>query len=106
MDTPSRYSICASPIKSSRHRFEGDDPAMSKPISRAFVRAGALILVLVGLAGCGINTVPRQDEQVKAAWSQVLNEYQRRSDLIPNLVETVKGYAQQEQKVLTDVVEA
>jgi LemA protein len=79
---------------------------MSMTIFRPFARAGALFLVLVGLAGCGINTVPRQDEQVKAAWSQVLNEYQRRSDLIPNLVETVKGYAHQEQTVLTDVTEA
>jgi LemA protein len=79
---------------------------MPKPISRAFARAGALFLVLVGLAGCGINDVPRQDEQVKAAWSEVLNQYQRRADLIPNLVETVKGYAHQEQTVLTDVTEA
>jgi LemA protein len=67
----------------------------------------ALSLVFaLGLAGCGVNQIPTQDEQVKAAWSQVLNEYQRRADLIPNLVETVKGYANQEQKVLTDVTEA
>jgi len=79
---------------------------MSKPLFRAFSRAGAVILVLVGLAGCGINAVPTQDEQVKAAWSEVLNQYQRRSDLIPNLVETVKGYAHQEQTVLTAVTEA
>jgi LemA protein len=58
------------------------------------------------LAGCGINTIPTLQEQAKAAWSQVLNQYQRRADLIPNLVETVKGYAAQESKVLTDVVEA
>ncbi|HWA92340.1 MAG TPA: LemA family protein [Rhizomicrobium sp.] len=62
--------------------------------------------ILVGVAGCGINDVPTQDEQVKAAWSQVLNEYKRRSDLIPNLVETVKGYARQEQSVLVGVTEA
>ena len=79
---------------------------MSKPIFRAFSRAGALFVVLAGLAGCGINAVPRQDEQVKAAWSEVLNQYQRRADLIPNLVETVKGYAHQEQTVLTAVTEA
>jgi LemA protein len=79
---------------------------MSKPIFRSFARARALFLVLVGLAGCGINDAPRQIEQVKAAWSQVLNEYQRRSDLIPNLVETVKGYAHQEQSVLEAVTEA
>jgi LemA protein len=67
-------------------------------------RAGlvsALGLMLIGIAGCGINAVPTQDEQVKAAWSQVLNEYQRRSDLIPNLVQTVKGYAAQEKSVLS-----
>ena len=73
---------------------------------RSTVRAGTLLLLLVGLAGCDVNAVPRQDEAVKAAWSQVLNQYQRRSDLIPNLVETVKGYARQEQQVLTDVTEA
>ena len=67
----------------------------------------AFALVLVGLPGCNhINRVPKLDEQVKAAWSQVLNEYQRRADLVPNLVETVKGYAHQEQQVLTQVTEA
>ncbi len=71
-----------------------------------FARLGAAMLFAVGLAGCGINTIPTQDEQVKAAWSQVLNEYQRRSDLIPNLVATVKGYAKQEQTVLTQVIQA
>ena len=58
------------------------------------------------LAGCGINTIPTLQEQAKAAWSEVLNQYQRRADLIPNLVETVKGFAAQEQEVLTQVVEA
>jgi LemA protein len=66
----------------------------------------ALMVVALGLSGCGINEIPRQDEQVKAAWSQVLNEYQRRNDLIPNLVNTVKGYAHQEQTVLTEVIQA
>jgi LemA protein len=66
----------------------------------------AAFLVAFGLSGCGINAIPSRDEQVKAAWSQVLNEYQRRSDLIPNLVATVKGYAHQEQTVLTDVIKA
>ena len=69
-------------------------------------RLVALALVLLGVAGCGINKIPTLDEQVKAAWSEVLNQYQRRTDLIPNLVETVKGYAHQEQQVLTQVVEA
>ncbi|MBV8976288.1 MAG: LemA family protein [Alphaproteobacteria bacterium] len=68
--------------------------------------AAALLIAAVGLSGCGINAIPTQDEQVKAAWSQVLNEYQRRSDLIPNLVQTVKGYAKQEQTVLIGVTEA
>ena len=64
-------------------------------------------LMLLGLSGCdAINRVPTLDEQVKAAWSQVLNQYQRRSDLIPNLVETVKGYASHEQQTLTAVTEA
>jgi len=66
-----------------------------------------LLLVLSSvLAGCGINTIPTLDEQAKAAWSQVQNQYQRRADLIPNLVETVKGYAQHEQDTLTAVIEA
>ena len=58
------------------------------------------------LAGCGINNIPQYDEQVKSAWSQVENQYQRRADLIPNLIETVKGYARQEQDTLTAVTEA
>lgn len=65
-----------------------------------------LIFALPALSGCGINTIPTQQEQAKAAWSEVLNQYQRRADLIPNLVETVKGYAAQEKDVLTSVVEA
>ena len=73
---------------------------------RALTRLMALGLVLGGLAGCGVNKIPTLDEQVKAAWSEVLNQYQRRADLIPNLVETVKGYAHQEQQVLTQVTEA
>jgi LemA protein len=72
-----------------------------------FTRRLALFALLAMLlAGCGVNEVPTLDEQVKGAWSEVLNQYQRRADLIPNLVETVKGYAQQEQKVLTDVTSA
>ena len=60
----------------------------------------------VGLSGCGYNTIQAQDEQIKAAWSEVINQYQRRADLIPNLVNTVKGYAQQEQDVLLGVTNA
>jgi LemA protein len=69
-------------------------------------RFAALGLVLFGLTACGINDVPTQDEQVKAAWSEVQNQYQRRADLIPNLVATVKGYAKQEETVLREVTEA
>jgi LemA protein len=73
---------------------------------RPLAGLAAFAFVLLGLSGCGINKIPALDEQVKAAWSEVLNQYQRRADLIPNLVETVKGYAHQEQQVLTQVVEA
>jgi LemA protein len=64
--------------------------------------AAAMLL----LSGCGYNTLQSADEQVKAAWSEVLNQYQRRADLVPNLVETVKAFAKQEQDVLTRVTEA
>ncbi|MCP5001427.1 MAG: LemA family protein [Hyphomicrobiales bacterium] len=73
------------------------------------VRPGLLIAMfvsLVTLSGCGINAIPTYEEQAKAAWSQVLNQYQRRADLIPNLIETVKGYAAHEKDVLTSVVDA
>jgi LemA protein len=68
----------------------------------------ALALVAVGLAlsACGYNTIPTLEEQAKARWGDVQNQYQRRADLIPNLVETVKGYAAQEKNVLTAVTEA
>lgn len=65
-----------------------------------------LLIIASFLTGCGINNIPTYDEQVKAAWSQVENQYQRRADLIPNLVETVKGFASHEQETLTAVVEA
>jgi LemA protein len=58
------------------------------------------------LAGCGINNIPTYEQSAKAAWSEVLSQYKRRADLIPNLVETVKGFAEQEKSVLTDVIEA
>ena len=63
-------------------------------------------LLLLNLAGCGYNTLQVEDEQVKASWSEVLNQYQRRADLVPNLVNTVKGYAAQEKEVLIKVTEA
>jgi LemA protein len=68
-------------------------------------RALMLVAVLL-LGGCGYNTLQSEDEQVKAAWAEVVNQYQRRADLIPNLVNTVKGFAAQEEKVLIGVTEA
>ena len=69
----------------------------------AWIAAAAAVLAL---SGCGYNDFQRLDEQVKAAWSEVLNQYQRRADLIPNIVNTVKGEANFEQETLTKVVEA
>ena len=72
--------------------------------------AGRFVLLAVvlgvSLAGCSVNNIPTQEETAKAKWSQVLNQYQRRADLIPNLVETVKGYAKQEAQVLEAVIAA
>jgi len=70
------------------------------------VRKLWVFLAALALSGCGYNEIQQKDEGVKAAWSEVTNQYQRRADLIPNLVATVKGYAQQEQEVLTRVTEA
>ena len=64
------------------------------------------LLLALTLSGCGINNIPTYDEKVKSSWGQVQNQYQRRADLIPNLVKTVKGFAAQEQETLTAVVEA
>jgi LemA protein len=67
-----------------------------------------IVVVLLGLlvSGCGVNNIPSYEEAAKAKWSDVLNQYQRRADLIPNLVETVKGYAAHERQVLEDVTKA
>ncbi len=65
-----------------------------------------MFMAAVNLSGCGYNTLQVQDEAIKAGWSEVLNQYQRRSDLVPNLVNTVKGYAAHEAKVLTEVTAA
>jgi len=70
------------------------------------ILAGLVLLVSLTLGGCGYNTIQTQDEAVKAAWSEVVNQYQRRADLIPNLVNTVKGFASQEERVLVGVTEA
>ena len=77
------------------------------PLIAKILGALAAMLVASCLSGCGaINRVPTLEEQAKSSWSEVQNQYQRRADLIPNLVETVKGYAQQEKDVLTSVIEA
>jgi LemA protein len=78
---------------------------MALRFSRLFALVTALLAALA-LSGCGYNDFQRLDEQVKAAWSEVLNQYQRRADLIPNIVNTVKGEANFEQETLTKVVEA
>jgi len=70
------------------------------------MRAFWIVLLTSLLSGCGYNTLQSTDEQIKASWAEVLNQYQRRTDLIPNLVNTVKGYAAQEQTVLLGVTEA
>ncbi|NKF22244.1 LemA family protein [Solimonas marina] len=66
----------------------------------------SLLAATTLLGGCGYNTLQSQDEQVKSTWAEVLNQYQRRADLVPNLVNTVKGYAQHEESVLTEVTNA
>jgi len=70
------------------------------------VLTALLLAATTLLGGCGYNTLQGADEQIKASWSEVLNQYQRRNDLVPNLVNTVKGFAAQEQKVLIDVTNA
>ena len=82
---------------------------MTTDLPRPGARAATLLAVALlplGLAGCGINAIPTKQEAAKAAWANVQSDYQRRADLIPNLVATVKGYAAQEQRVLVDVTEA
>lgn len=73
---------------------------------RRLSRVWAILILVAPLTACGVNQIPTLEEQAKAAWSQVLNQYQRRSDLVPNLVETVKGAANFERETLQAVVEA
>ena len=73
---------------------------------KRILTAALMLLVALGLSGCGYNTLQRTDENINATWSEVVNQYQRRADLIPNLVETVKGFAGQEREVLLGVTEA
>ncbi len=71
------------------------------------VLCGLAVAAICGLlSGCGYNSIQQKDEAVKAAWSEVVNQYQRRADLVPNLVNTVKGYAAHEERVLTEVTNA
>jgi LemA protein len=83
--------------------FKELDPTMTISLR---TRLLTVLMFTTLLSGCGVNNIPQYDEQVKSAWAQVENQYQRRADLIPNLVETVKGYAKQEQDTLTRVIEA
>lgn len=79
---------------------------MSYTLVNRLSALGVLTLLALLQTGCGINNIPAYDEAANAAWSQVQNQYQRRADLVPNLVETVKGFAAQEKEVLIGVVEA
>ena len=79
---------------------------MQNPILARCIKLWSVATAALLLSGCGVNNIPTYDEEVTAAWSQVLNQYQRRTELVPNLVETVKGYAAHEKEVLTEVVEA
>jgi LemA protein len=90
-------------VNPSLNLVESSRPDRIFPRLRAFV---ILALLGVSVSGCGYNTIPTLEEQAKAKWGDVQNQYQRRADLIPNLVATVQGYAKQEKDVLTAVVEA
>lgn len=82
---------------------------MGNPMNKLFQRIARVALIVaapVFLASCGINAIPTKEEKARAAWGDVQNQYQRRADLVPNLVETVRGYAAQERAVLTEVTEA
>ena len=81
------------------------EPTSTMRLPRPFALL-ATLLTAVMVAGCGVNNIPTYEQDAKAKWSEVLNQYKRRTDLIPNLVETVKGFAEQEKSVLTQVVEA
>ncbi len=79
---------------------------MSVNLIKRFLMGIAGVLAVLNLSGCGYNAFQALDEQVKSDWAEVLNQYQRRADLIPNLVNTVQGYASQEKEVLTKITEA
>ena len=75
-------------------------------ISRSLMPFATVIMAAAMLSGCGVNNIPTYEQDAKAKWSEVQNQYKRRADLIPNLVESVKGFADQEKAVLTGVIEA
>lgn len=79
---------------------------MPTQLSRRVAAFAAVICAALFLSGCGINTIPTYEQEAKAKWSEIQNQYKRRADLIPNLVEAVRGFAEHEQKVLTDVIQA
>jgi LemA protein len=79
---------------------------MPSRLSSRLIAFISVIAAAVFLSGCGVNTIPTYEQDAKAKWSEVLNQYKRRADLIPNLVESVKGFAEQEKSVLTGVTEA
>lgn len=78
---------------------------MLGPMLRRLAAVAAVLVTALSLAGCGVNNIPTYEQAAKAKWSEVLSQYKRRADLVPNLVETVKGFAAQEKDVLTAVVE-
>ena len=86
-------------------RTGGGLAVLTRLLSR-IMAAAALLTVAAGLSACGINNIPTLEQSAKAKWSEVLNQYKRRADLVPNLVESVKGFADQERTVLTQVTEA
>ncbi len=97
------------PIYANKLGHDLADCLEGPPVNRAsfsVVRLAAIVLLSASLAGCGINAIPTKQEKAKAAFADLQSDYQRRSDLIPNLVSTVQAFAQQEHAVLTDVIKA
>lgn len=79
---------------------------IAKPVAAVIAKMAIAATALLMISGCGINNIPTFDEEVDAAWSEVQNQYKRRADLVPNLIETVKGFAAQEKEVFLEVTEA
>lgn len=104
--TTARQGVTRNVTGRARGRTTGRAAARDHGGWRGLLNSLVLVMLGLALAGCGVNNVPTLEEKAKGAWSEVQNQYQRRADLIPNLVETVKGFAQQEREVLTQVIEA